>query len=178
MYKLMIGNRTILDNTRTGYVAFFPEEQATSYKRFMWRFDGSKRQAQFQGSGIKINGISLPYTFVDYYMSGSVWGDGAATNLIDSDETNKWGGSIGNQTTGYGWIIFDLPSAVIPEYYELKTANDTANEDRRPARSRLYASEETPTTFDDASWVLLDDRDPEWPLSNLTWVGPYTLNQV
>lgn len=172
--KLQFNNRTILTPSRDSFVAFNYVPAIPEYTRYMWRFDTNNYQ--FQLSGLKINSISLPYTYITSYFGGSTWGDGNVQNFIDSDETNKWGGNLYNNH--YGWIIFDLPSATVPETYSLKTANDTATEDRRPNRSRLYASTGTPTTFDDVSWVLLDDRDPQLPLANLTWCGPYTLNQI
>jgi len=154
-----------------------------SYMRYMWKFTGATTKdnyREFQMACLKINDISFPYTYIASGLTyGSAWSDGVASNLIDVDETNKWGGGLSyGSGTQSGWIIFDLPSAIVPLSYSLKTANDTAEIGRNPTYAYLYASLETPTTDTDPSWVLLDERDPELPRSNLTWCGPYILNQV
>jgi len=180
LYKLQFNNRTILTPSKDSFVAFV--EPPVAYKRYMWKFTGATGRLgyrQFQMAAIKINDESLPYTYITSAISvGSTWGDGSATNFIDLDETNKWGGGSESFGTIDGWIIFDLPSAIVPVYYMLKTANDTEYENRNPTGSLLYASLDTPTTSTDSSWVLLDDRNPNLPRSNLTWCGPYTLNQI
>ena len=72
LQKLQFNNRTILVPNRDAYVAFLPD--ATSYKRFMWRFDGNVgSSAGFQMSRIKINSETLPYTYVTYGANFSNW---------------------------------------------------------------------------------------------------------
>ena len=180
--KLQYNNRTILTPSRDSFVAFVPE--STSYKRFMWRFDGNVGSSSgFQMSRIKINSETLPYTYVTYGANFSNWSNTQIPqNMVKSEDSvsgnnEKWGGNA-NSSSGYGWIIFDLATNVVPTKYSLMTAGDTAQyTNRNPKRIRLYASTGTPTTFDDSSWVLLDDRSNALPSSNHVWTQ-FTLNKV
>lgn len=151
-----------------------------TYTRFMWRFDGhdSSSDNYWQMSKIEINDVSRPYTYITSYLSASVIYNvnyEGPEQLLNTG-TNKWCFRK-FPTSGYGWIIFDIPIAVNPLYYRLLTSNDTGNDPtRNPNRNRLYASLGTPTTFDDPSWVLLADYGKVLPTTSNTWWTGY-MNQ-
>ena len=171
-------NKFVINGSDVNVVGNFTKP---AYKRYLWKFTGATGRLgwkQFQIAAIKVNDISLPYTYITSGISaGSTWSDSSPGNFVDSNESNKWGGGTTASGTIDGWYIFDLPSAVIPTKYSLKTGNDTNYEDRNPRNGMLYGSLGTPTTTSDSSWVLLDSRALNLPRSNLVWTS-YTLNKV
>lgn len=172
------GKQLTIDN-----VEILGFEEPVKYKRFMWRFDGTEGTNSFQLSRIKVNDEELPYVYVIHGANFSNFSNTQTPqNMLKSDSyvggnDESWGG-YANRSTGYGWIIFDISNLITPVKYKLMTAGDTASyPGRNPKRIRLYASTETPTTADDASWVLLDDRSDALPAANHVWTE-FVLNQV
>lgn len=166
--SLLKFNNYVLDATSA------PEPPA-GYTRFMWRWDGLVSGNVFQMSAIKLNNINLPYTYVTFgKSSGNDISAQPASKMVAAmsgqDANHKWCIN-GMSSTKWGWLIFDMPTAIVPTKYELQIAGDTAaNPGRNPTRTRLYASYGTPTTFDDQSWELIVDSSMSLPTTNYGWV--------
>ena len=148
--------------------------EPTKYKRFMWRWDGLVSPHVFQMGAIRLNSIDLPYTYVTYDASEGqliqMWlPKKLVAAITGQDPDHKWCMNL-MYSNQWGWIIFDMPSAIVPTKYELQIAGDThENPEKNPTRTRLYASTGTPTTFDDASWELIVDSSAVLPTTNYAW---------
>lgn len=144
------------------------------YTRFMWRWDGLVSGNVFQMAAIRLNSIDLPYTYVTFgKSSGNNISAQPASKMVAAisgqDENHKWCIN-GMSSTKWGWLIFDMPTAIVPTKYELQIAGDTTEyPGRNPTRTRLYASYGTPTTFDDQSWDLIVDSSTTLPTTNYGW---------
>lgn len=171
MKALSFNNKCMLFNNKL--VSYDTTPQIT-YKRYMWRFDDFN-DSVFQMGAIRLNSIDLPYNYVTYGKGGgsaiqAQMPEKMVAAITSQDPNHKW--CVSNwYSNKWGWLIFDLPNAVMPYKYELQIAGDTAqNPSRNPKRVRLYASTSTPTTFDDDSWVLLSDYNQTLPTTNYAWV--------
>ena len=171
MYEVYNSSSFELIRVNFGEILGYEEQQ---YTRFMWRWDGLVTPGVFQMGAIRLNSIDLPYTYVTYGKGG---GNAIAAQLPEKmvaaitgqDANHKW--CVNNWYNNlWGWLIFDMPSAIVPTKYELQIAGDTnENPGRNPTRTRLYASTGTPTTFEDASWELIADSSETLPTTNYAW---------
>lgn len=168
-------NGSILRLLSKAVVDYTTPPVPSGYTRFMWRWDGLVSGSVFQMGAIKLNNIDLPYTYVTFGKSGgsdisSQMPEKMVAAITGDDPYHKWciGSMYGDK---WGWLIFDMPSAIVPTKYELQIAGDTAqNSGRNPTRTRLYASTGTPTTFEDSSWELIVDSSMSLPTTNYGWV--------
>ena len=162
------GKQLTIDN-----VEILGFDEVVKYTRFMWRWDGLVSGSVFQMSSIKLNDIALPYTFIAFGKgSGNDIAAQPASKMVAAEEltdNKKW--CVSNMYSNkWGWIIFDMPTAIKLIKYQLQIGGDTAqNTGRNPTRTRLYASTGTPTTFEDDSWELLVDSTAVLPTTNYAW---------
>lgn len=180
MDKIWTFNNNIVKYGNDAMVTAAP---STAYKRYMWRWDGLQGDYGlniFQMGAIKINGINLPYDYISYNSSSSWFGSNQEPyrmleSMSGDDPYHKWC-QIGNDyNNAWGWIIFDLPVAVVPTTYSLQTGGDTGVvPERNPRRVRLYGSTGTPTGDSDPSWVLLSDYSGNFPAANYYWFDAWS----
>ena len=92
--------------------------------------------------------------------SGGHWGDGHYKQLVDGDNTTKWGGGI---PEGGMYLIFKTMDAVAPFFYGLETGGDTEAYTGRNWKSwNIYAANfeyDGQATRDAEGWIQIDHKE-------------------
>lgn len=162
---------------------------STAYKRYMWRWEGINNTgypSHFQMGRIRINDVQLPYTYISYAKgSGRDSSVGEmAYRLVNAESTGQYDKWVifdmyPQSPECWGYVIFDLPEAVIPTSYYLKTTNDS-NLNQFPTRMMLYGTNDlTANDPSSVSWDLLSDvSDFLLPSAYFTWSNPIEISST
>lgn len=96
-----------------------------------------------------------------FIASSSCWGDSPAKNLIDGQETTKWGAHFASDNAEQ-YIIFRVKDAFAPYFYKLVTGGDTKSYTGRNWKTwSVYGcnfNSYSDVTNDVSKWTLLDER--------------------
>ena len=106
-----------------------------------------------------VNAINFGIPVVLDGASGH-WGDGHYKQLVDGDNTTKWGGGI---PEGGMYVIFKMLSPYAPFFYGLETGGDTESYTGRNWKTwNIYAANfesDAQATYGAEGWVKIDQKE-------------------